>query len=249
MTVDVTLWQETFAQDRFPPFRCPTCQKGTLALIKDGLKVIESGRSKLAKSHDAWEPDWTDERFCGFLACSDTTCGELVIVSGDTVVVEEEDEEFGRHWESHLRPRSMFPAPHIIELVQEVPSAVKRELEQSFQLFWADLNAAANRIRTSLERALDEIGVKKYNKTGKRVSLALATRISEFEKQHGNEFSAIFTALRHVGNLGTHANVSRLALLTAYEVYEHALSELFGKRKKKIAALSKKLVKSKGKMK
>lgn len=30
---------------------------------------------------------------------------------------------------------------------------------------------------------------------------------------------------RHVGNLGTHANVSRVALLTAYEVYEHALGD------------------------
>ena|ERR1051326_8388369 len=249
MTVDVTLWQETFAQDRFPPFRCPTCQKGTLALAKDGLKVIESGHSKLARGHEAWEPDWKEERFSGFLACSHNTCRELVIVSGDTAIVEEEDEDYGRHWASHLRPRSIFPAPYIIELVPEVPSGVRSELEQSFQLFWADLNAAANRLRTSLERALDEIGIKKYNRTGKRVSLPLATRISLFETAYGNEFSTIFTALRHVGNLGTHANVSRVALLTTYEVYEHALGEIFGKRKKKIAALSKKLVQSKGKMK
>lgn len=249
MTVDVTLWQETFAQNRFPPLRCPTCQKGTLALIKDGLKVIESDRSKLATSHEAWEPDWIENRFSAFLTCSHTNCRELVVVSGDTVVVEEDDDEFGRHWASHLRPRSMFPAPYVIELVPEIPDSVKHELEQSFQLFWADLNAAANRLRTSLERALDEIGIKKYNKTGKRVSLSLASRITLFEKQHGNEFSSIFTALRHVGNLGTHANVSRVALLTAYEVFEHALSELFGKRKKKIAALSKKLVRAKGKIK
>jgi hypothetical protein len=220
-----------------------------LTLIKDGLKVIESGRSKLGKADDAWEPDWIEERFSSLLTCSHATCRELVVVSGDTVIVEEEDEDYGRHWTSHLRPRSMFPAPYIIELVPEVPSPVKIELEQSFQLFWADLNAAANRLRTSLERALDEIGIKKYNKTGKRVSLPLASRITSFEKQYGNEFSEIFTALRHVGNLGTHANVSRVALLTAYEVYEHALGELFGKRKKKITARSKKLVKSRGKMK
>jgi hypothetical protein len=249
MTVDVSLWQETFAQDRLPSFRCPTCQKGTLSLMKDGLKVIESGHSKLAKTHEAWDPDWIEERFSGFLTCSDTACRELVIMSGDTVMVEEEDEEYSRHWASHLRPRNIFPAPHIIELVPEVPPAVKSELEQSFQLFWADLNAAANRLRTSLETVLDEIGIKKYNKTGKRVSLPLATRISLFEKQYGSEFSAIFTALRHVGNLGSHANVSRVALLTTYTIYEHALDELFGKRKKKIAELSKKLVKSKGKLK
>src|SRR5205823_3240908 len=76
-----------------------------------------------------------------------------------------------------------------------------------------------------------------------------AQRITLFEKEHGREFSDIFTALRHVGNLGTHAKVSRTALLNAYELYEHALSEIFGKKKKKLAALSKKLIKSRDKMK
>lgn len=151
--------------------------------------------------------------------------------------------------ENRAGSRRIASAPYIIQLVPEVPPEVRSELEQSFQLFWADLNAAANRLRTSLERALDEIRIKKYNRTGKRVSIPLAARISFFERQYGNEFSAIFTALRHVGNLGTHASVSRVALLTTYEVYEHALNELFGKRKKKIAELSKKLIKSKGKMK
>jgi hypothetical protein len=190
-----------------------------------------------------------EERFSLLLECSVGTCGELVVVSGDTFVDEEEDEEFRRVWMSQLRPRSIFPAPYIIELPQEVPDAVRRELEEAFGLFWADLNACANRLRTSLERGLDEAGVKKFNKTGKRVSLPLAHRIQLFEKEHGADLSEIFTALRHVGNLGTHANVSRTALLTAFTLYEHALSEWFGGHKKKIAALSKKLVRSKGKMK
>lgn len=249
MAVDVTLWQETFSQDRMPSFKCPTCNKGTLSLSKEGLKVIESGRSKLAKGRDDWEPEWVEERFSAFLSCSNVTCKELVVMSGDTVVVEEDDDQYGRHWTSHLRPQSMLPAPHIIDLVSETPPSVRNELEKSFQLFWADLSAAANRLRTSLEFVFDEIGIKKYNKTGRRISLSLANRISLFEKQHGSEFSEIFTGLRHVGNLGSHAKVSRVALLTAYELYEHALAELFGGRKKKIAALSKKLAKSKGKMK
>jgi Domain of unknown function (DUF4145) len=183
------------------------------------------------------------------LECSGAACGELVIVSGDTVVDEEEDEEYGRRWASQLRPRSMFPAPYIIELPQEVPDSVRHELEQAFALFWVDLNASANRMRTSLERGLDEVGIKKFNKTGKRISLALGQRIKLFEKIKGADLSEIFTALRHVGNLGTHASVSRTALLTAFTLYEHALAEWFGGHKKKIAAMSKKLVKSKGKMK
>jgi hypothetical protein len=96
---------------------------------------------------------------------------------------------------------------------------------------------------------MDALGVKKFNKTGKRVSIPLAQRIGIFENEHGPEFSGIFHALRHVGNLGTHSDVSRTALLSAFEIYEHALGELFGKHKKKIEKLSKSLVKGKGKIK
>jgi hypothetical protein len=249
MSVDITLWDETFAQKAIPAFRCPTCNKGTLTLAKDSLRVVESSLSQRARDHEGWDPEWVEERFSMLLSCTATSCGELVVVSGDTVLREEEDEEFGQVWNSHLRPRAMYPAPYIIEIAEQVPERVSSELRQSFQLFWSDLNAAANRMRTSLERALDEKGVKKYNKTGKRVSLPLAQRITLFEKEYGKEFSDIFTALRHVGNLGTHAGVSRTALLNAYELYEHALSEIFGKRKEKLAAISRKLIKTKGKMK
>ncbi|MGJ4953308.1 DUF4145 domain-containing protein [Bradyrhizobium sp. HKCCYLS20291] len=248
MTVNVAHWSETFPQDQVPPFRCPACNQGSLAQIKGSLKVVESQRSKRARSHEDWEPDWVDQRFVLLLECSSSSCGELVVVSGDTVFGEEDDEELGRIWASQLRPRSMFPAPYIIELPKEVPDSVRRELEQSFQLFWADLNASANRLRTSLERGLDEVGIKKFNRTGKRVSISLAQRIGIFEKQNGADLSEIFTALRHVGNLGTHASVSRTALLTAFTLYEHALAEWFGSYNRKIAAMSKKLVKSKGKM-
>jgi hypothetical protein len=248
MPVDVTLWAESFSQDEFPSFRCPTCQKGTLTLVSDSLKVVESERSKRARREvDDWEPDWTEERFSALLKCSTSTCGELVVVSGDTQVNEEY--YHGQAWASNLRPRSIFPAPYIIALPPEVPGKVAKELQQAFQLFWVDLNASANRLRTSLERLLDKMGIKKFNKTGKRISIPLAQRIKLFETGHGTEFSDIFTALRHVGNLGTHATVTRTALLTAFEVYEHALNELFGKHKKKIAELSKKLVKAKGKIK
>ncbi len=249
MTVNITHWTETFGQASIPPFRCPTCHQGTLSQVKDSRKLVQSQLSKRARSHEDWDPSWVEERFTLLMDCSASTCGELVVVSGDTVVEEVYDEEFGSAWVSQLRPRSMFPAPYIIELPKEIPDSVRKELEQAFALFWTDLNASANRLRTSLERGLDEAGIKKFNKTGKRISIALAQRIKLFENTNGKELSDIFNALRHVGNLGTHATVSRTALLTAFTLYEHALAEWFGGRGKKIAAMSKKLVKSRGKMK
>ncbi|MFK4537290.1 hypothetical protein ABIF96_003081 [Bradyrhizobium ottawaense] len=249
MTVNIAHWTETFSRDQVPPFRCPTCNQGTLVEVKDSRKLVQSQLSRRARSHEDWDPSWVEERFTLLLECSVAACGELVVVSGDTVVDEEEDDERGRVWASQLRPRSMFPAPYIIELPKEIPDTVRSELEQAFALFWVDLNACANRLRTSLERGLDEAGIKKFNRTGKRISLPLGLRIKHFETANGADLSEIFTALRHVGNLGTHATVSRTALLTAFTLYEHALAEWFGGHKKKIAAMSKKLVKSKGKLK
>src|SRR5262245_58690417 len=169
MTVNIAHWRETFSQRELPPFRCPTCHQGTLVEVKDSGKLIQSKLSKRTRSHEDWDPSWVEERFSLLLECSVGICGELVVVSGDTVVDEEENEEFGRVWMSQLRPRSIFPAPYIIELPKEIPDSVRQELEQAFALFWRDLNASANRLRTTLERGLDEAGVKKYNRTGKRV--------------------------------------------------------------------------------
>lgn len=249
MAVNIAHWAETFSQSGLPPFRCPTCNQGSLTEAKGTRKLIQSERSKKARAHEDWDPTWVQERFSLFLQCSNADCGELVVVSGDTTIDEEEDVDLRRVWVSQLRPKSMYPAPYIIELPEEIPDEVRSELEQAFALFWSDLNASANRLRTSLERGLDVVGIKKFNKTGKRVSIPLARRIALFETAKGSDLSGIFTALRHVGNLGTHASVSRTALLTAFTLYEHALAELFGGRKKKIAELTKKLVKSKGKIK
>jgi hypothetical protein len=55
-------------------------------------------------------------------------------------------------------------------------------------------------------------------------------------------------ALRVIGNLGTHHRApSHAAVLDAYTIYEHALAELLGQKKKEIAALAKKIIKTKGK--
>jgi hypothetical protein len=57
-------------------------------------------------------------------------------------------------------------------------------------------------------------------------------------------------ALRIVGNLGTHRDVlDRTELLDAFEVYEHALEELVGKKSAQIAKLAKKLKKHTGRQK
>jgi len=215
------------------------------------MKIIEPFYSKAAHNHEAWEHDWVIERFLAVMKCSDPKCGEIVIVSGDTETVEDYDDELGHVASSQLRPQTVFPAPHIINIPKETPREVAKELKLAFQLFWSDLGASATRLRTSAERLLDDFGIAKTRidmKRKKRVFITLASRIDIFKKKYP-EHAESLEALRHVGNLGTHSNVSRQSVLAGFEVYEEGLAEIYGKRSKKVAKLRKKLIKGRGRLK
>lgn len=121
--------------------------------------MVEPAYSKKDHSHDGWDFDWITERFIAVMKCSDTSCGEIVIVGGDTEIVEEFDEDIGHNVYSNLRPRSIFPGPPIIAISKETPASVRHEIELAFQLFWSDLGASASRLRTGVERLLDDFKV------------------------------------------------------------------------------------------
>jgi len=256
MAVDVTLWGAKFAENSIPSWPCPKCDHGRLLMSDKGLNIIEPAYSEEAHSHEAWEPDWTTQRFSLLMKCSDKKCGEIVVVSGDTEIVEEPDDDdngYGWTYVSHLRPQSIFPAPPIIVMPKETPDPVRKDIKLAFQLFWSDLGASASKLRTSVERLLDDFGIAKTRidaKKKKRFFLSLASRIDRF-KNHKQKptHSEILDALRHVGNLGTHSDVDRQSVLAGFAIYEEALAEIYGKRTKKAATLAKKIIKGKGKLK
>jgi hypothetical protein len=251
MALDQSSWFATFSADSIPAFTCPYCKKGTLSL-HNKIVMEEPAYSKAAHSDENWEPDWVEERFMMMLKCSIAKCGALATVIGDTTIEQVQDDEFGWTLESMLRPRSMFPAPHIIKFPEKMPIEVKDELELAFQIFWSDAGACATKIRTSVERLMDHFGVAKFkrvkdpkkpSKGGKLKRLDLYTRIERFIASTGAVVHKDHLhALRVVGNLGTHQNdLTRINLLEAFEVYEHALDELIGKKSAQIAKLAKKL--------
>jgi hypothetical protein len=260
MAVDKLLWFPGFSRTDVPAYPCPRCRRGTLALDDKTLVTEETVNSKANKKHEAWEPEWVEERFVCLLRCTSAKCGEIVAVSGKVSVEPnfDEDDEVGWNYEVMLEPRSMYPAPPIIAIPSNLPGSVRDELELAFQFYWGDYGACATKIRTSVERLMDHFKVAKFrvaknlknpNLPGKMKPLDLSARIDKFisatgalvHKDHLN-------ALRVVGNLGTHKNVlSRTEMLEAFEVYEHALDELVAKKSTQIGKLAKKLSKNAGK--
>lgn len=263
MAVDKSVWLHSFSRNNVPLFPCPRCRKPTLKLESSLLISEETAISKSNRKHDAWEPDWINEKFAALLKCSASKCGEIVAISGRISVepdFEDDEEEGGWSFEDMLEPKSMFPAPPIITLPQGLPKTVEQELDLAFQYYWSDYGACATKIRTSVERLMDHFKITKFKivktkigpKTrGKMRPLDLASRIDKFISATGAVVHKDHLhALRVVGNLGTHKDVlTRTEILDAFEIYEHALDELIGKKSTKIGQLAKKLSRHTGKAK
>jgi len=212
------------------------------------MTIVEPEHSKRNHADDDFEPDWVTSVFTVMLICDNSHCGEVVAVSGsasEEMAYDEDDfgQPIGQHWETVFYPASMFPAPPLFNLVEQYPDAVKAELKLAFQLFWADLSASTSRLRTSLERVLDDRGIPvfKQAKNGKQVRLFLNERIDVFEQITNDPDSAeSMEALRVVGNLGTHGDQVKLQdYLNLLDVYEDALTEIY--TQKRAAMKNKKL--------
>ncbi|MCC5968024.1 MAG: DUF4145 domain-containing protein [Natronohydrobacter sp.] len=249
MTFKRTLWTESFPRENIPKFPCPSCEDGRLIAQEGSLFIGEPIYSKVAKSHNNWEPDWDVERFSHRLLCDNEDCGEIVTIHGKTTLVEEYNDEFGWGLVSVLQPSSIAPAPPIIALPTNLPAAVIRQMRKVFALFWVDIGSAGNRLRSSLEGVLDDLHVPRQvldQKKGAMIDLDLNRRIQHLEKQ-SPDHAQTFHALRMIGNIGSHtAELSREALLDALELYEDALTEIYSDRKAYLEALKKKIIKTKG---
>lgn len=205
------LWGETLRHD--PGYPCPNCEFGVL----ENATHVDCVIAPLVA------PPPGPSLFIEGLEC--TKCHQLVVAVGY-------EKKSGRV------VKGMLPAPPLITLPSKTPPSVARELNAAFTLFWVDLGACANKLRSSVERVLENFQV-----PGK----SLYDKIANFE-QKDKEQAETFHALRQVGNIGSHeGGNTRQTILDAFEVYEHALSELFDERKAYFDRLRKKILQKNGK--
>ncbi|RYE50863.1 MAG: DUF4145 domain-containing protein [Hyphomicrobiales bacterium] len=245
MAVDRSLWSTRLALDFAGTYPCPRCAKGRVGRGSHEVVVLEPVHSARLHNDDEWDPDWVEEAFTAVLVCDNSACGEIVAVSGRAYVDQVEDygpngESWTRDYVTVLKPSSMFPAPPLFPISKQFPKTVQAELRLAFQLYWADLSASTSRLRTSLERVLDERGVPRAanGDDGKLNRLSLFARIDRFEKNSEDSDSAeSMNALRIVGNLGTHGDdVAEGDYFNLLDVYEDALLDIYEEKKRKLKA-------------
>lgn len=253
MSVLRAYWRRQFEKDEFPGLPCPACETGKVKLQPTTFEIKEPKFSVEARDHDDWGPDWITERWSARLVCDEKKCREVVLVAGDTDQVETyiEDDAYQGWGMTHvLTLRTVFPPPPMFVLPASVDMKVARQMRLAFQLYWIDLGTCVSRLRTGLERMLDEQGIatEALNKSGKKmVPLNLNNRIDLFEKQtKGNGTSELLHALRHIGNLGTHGGgLSEDDVFNSMDVIEDVLLGVYEKKSIKLKAGKLKAKKSK----
>lgn len=245
MAIDRSIWQRHVDENFSNSYPCPRCTKGRVRRGDNQVVLVEPHHSKREHASDDWDPDWIRMSFTTMLICDQASCGEVVAVSGRAGVEHycqygydgEPDDSGYATW---LQPTSMFPAPPLFPIAKNLPQKVKDELKLAFQLFWTDRSASTSRLRTSLERVLDDQGVatSEPDKSGKLRRLILFERIDRFEKASQDvDIAESMTAMRIVGNLGTHGDeVVEGDYFDLLDVYEDALSEIYDQKTAKLKA-------------
>lgn len=233
MPVDRKAWAESFT-DVLPHWPCPTCGKGHLAIETNDLTIEETGPSKAAHDHEAWEPDWIENRFVGLLRCSLPGCKELAAVSGSSSV-----DYYQVDWDEFVDSKifkiaAITPAPVPIRLPEDTPLPIVEKIHMASSLIWSSPESAANQIRQAVELLMDDAGVKKVTDDGKPIFLH--KRIEEFSATD-EENGQVLLATKWLGNTGSHAGeISRDDVLDAFDMIEFVLENRYGTAKAELLA-------------
>ena len=235
MAIHRALWQRAVSKNSLPGLPCPSCTPGKLKLIKDGLTVREPKYASdwREKNAEDWEQDFATERWAAEMRCDEADCREVVHMIGDVEVVQAEVDLPGggavMGYEDLLRIQAVYPSPALFRLSKSVPRPVRRELEVSFRMYWTDTAACVARLRTAVERLLDDQNVptEKKTKKGKLMRMDLKERIDAFTT--GAVHADQLQGLRVIGNLGTHGGdeVTGEDLFDAVDVLEFVLAGIY----------------------
>ena len=169
------------------------------------------------------------------LECSG--CGGTVVVSG---LISREN--------NLLQPKSFLPTIDIFPLSSRCPPDILVQTQLAFSLYWIDLNAAGNRIRTSVELIMNHLKVKKttLTKAGKRNAMSLHDRILEYYPKNP-EVGDLLLAIKWIGNIGSHGSeLQKIDLLDDFDMLEEVHEKLFVQDRLRLKERVKKINISKG---
>lgn len=218
---------------------CSLCYKG---ILKPSKHIEEqSAATKEAHKEMCQNPYAQDLAFYS-LVCNNKDCGESYMVIGNTfidfVYTENHYSNYPEREEIDVfKPLFFTPPIHLFVIHKSIPKQLREELINSFNLFFADFSAAANKVRIALEILMNDLKISKTNSKGK--DLTLHNRIELFEKSDPTLGEQLLS-IKIVGNSGSHqSSIERADVVIAYEIIEHVLDELYVRKARMLDAQSK----------
>lgn len=233
MTLNRENWTKFFQPNALPLWICPRCKQNALVLKPNTFNSFLTPDSKINSSHPNYEPHHDYYRYTVILVCSNESCGEQVISTGEGIV-EPSDEYFNSNgneeisYEIYYRPKYFNPCLEVFSLPDTTPQALKKAIYKSFELFFTDSEASLNQLRSSIEVLLNELGIDRNDKNGNPLKLH-----SRLDKLKGGDakYKEPLEAIKWLGNAGSHSTSSTKVniehVLDGYEILQPILHELF----------------------
>jgi hypothetical protein len=230
------LWTNKDLNSHYP---CPQCNQGSLSL--DSVEDYQTYQSK-KEDEEAREEGWGPYshtqlyNFRAMLICN--RCKENVLCVGEawSSRYHEEAENYPSYRE-RLQPKCFLPSLKIIKTPKTTPRRLKEEITNSFELFWMNESACANSIRKVLELLMDEASIPKTGKKGG--FLPLQERIKQYSKVD----QRLLSAVKEIGNVGSHSEAAVDSVLDGYELLEHVLELLYTDKQSEYIKLAEDVIK------
>lgn len=245
------LWlRPNLSVDNCPEWSCPTCKNGHLTLAKEDLLFEETTESKSSHNDPEWEPYWISYMFSAVLRCNNSKCRDIVSTCGKGYVEESmmpiDDNEWAYVANDYFIPEHFSPPLAIFQIVDSCPDSVKKEIVNSFSLFFSDTNSCSNKIRIAVELILNDLKIPKTKIVkSRRKRLSLHERIIRFGSSYPKLANALL-AIKWIGNAGSHTDtVDKQDLLDAYDILNYTLEEVYFGRKKEIEKMISQINKNK----
>lgn len=242
-------WKPGIDLKRSNRWTCPTCDEGKLLLRKDTFHEEASVYDRKVRRHEDWEPDWLKTPFIAMMQCNNSSCKEIVCVSGHIEFSYDPPyyEETGDPYPATYYPKFIEPPLRIVRIPRLVPDEIRKEIESAFSLYWHDKAACVNRIRKTLELFLDcqKAPKKRKTKKGGFEMLTLHKRIERWgEVQKDSVLEDFLKAAKWIGNEGSHTNdIEADDVFDAFDFLEQILVTAYDEHIKELRKKAKKIIK------
>lgn len=242
MTLNRENWTKFFQPNALPLWICPRCQQNALVLKPNTFNSFLTADSNINRTPPNYEPYHDCYRYTVILVCSNESCGEQVISTGEGFVdfdyYYDSNGDTQASYEVYYQPKYFNPCLEIFALPKQTPPPLAKAIRKSFELFFTDSNASLNQLRSAVETLLNELGVERNDKNDR--PLKLHSRLDKL-KDDNAKYRDSLKAIKWLGNAGSHSTSSTEVkledVLDGYEILQPILYELFSNKERTIEEL------------